>query len=104
MEKPKRSKKPLAIVLIVLIVLMLIPIPFRILDAGVCWRAVLYKVWQWDCMPEPVRDGQGGYVTDEQGGYKYQRLTGTSVEIPGFLDEGLTIIDATRWVPVEPSD
>ena len=105
MEKPKCRKKPLVTVLIVLLVLMLIPIPFRVKDGGsICFQAVLYQAWIYRSMPDWIPDGQGGYVMDENGEPVLGKFRGVWVAIPGFLDEGLTIIDTTRFVPVEPSD
>ncbi len=105
MAKSKRRKKPLAIVLIVLLVLMLIPIPFGVKDGGsICFQAVLYQAWIYRTMPDWIPDGQGGFVTDENGEHKLQKLRGFALEVPGFLPEGLTIIDTTRWVPVEPNE
>ncbi|MBR4635831.1 MAG: hypothetical protein IKO51_05635 [Clostridia bacterium] len=105
MGKSKRRKKPLVTVLIVLLVLMLIPIPFGMKDGGsICLQAVLYSAWFYRTMPSPIPDGQGGFVTDENGEAKLGKFRGFWLEVPGFLDEGLTIIDTTRWVPVEPND
>ena len=105
MERPKRRKKVLVIVLIVLIVLMLIPIPFSIKDGGsILLQAVLYRVYIYNSMPEPVPDGQGVLVVDENGRYAEEKLMGTVVEIPGFLPDGWKIIDNARWVPVESNE
>ena len=105
MEKPKRRKKPLAIVLIVLLVLMLIPIPLGIKDGGsTLLQAVLYRVWLYNSMPQPISDVQGDFVVDENGEFAFEEYKGVVVEIPGFLDEGWKIIDTARWVPVEPNE
>ena len=105
MEKPKKGKKPLVIILIVLFVLMLIPIPMRIQDGGsVLLQAVLYRAWIYNSMPEDIPDGQGGFVMDENGEHVLGNFRGFVLEVPGFLDEGLVIIDTTRYVPVEAND
>lgn len=88
--KPKKRLPWWAKLLIVLLVLLLIPIPFTYKDGGsVELCAVLYRFWKWNAIWEEP---------DGQGGYRRAVIKGVTLEIPGFLEEGWTILDTSRVV------